>query len=417
MLRPALVLSCGLALLAGLSGCGPAVRAVRESRLGIVAPPPSEMARARAAWAYFSPAAPAEDARGAGFVSPTSLADDLAATYAARRLGLIDRASFDRRVTRLLTYLQSAELSDHVLPGRFNDLASGRLVDPPRGVADPGWSGVATGQLLIWLRVLATAEPRHAAAVAAVVSRWQLCRVIDAQGNLVRSMPGLSPVADNGTGFAGLAALGLQAWGIPARLPTAPDGDFAVDVEGLSFALPMGEQREPLLTVPAALTAMIFGWNGPSGPLTFERQQALALAEAQERRDAGGVLTARSSFRRAAVPYRVENAVLAGGFPWSVVGDGEARPELALVSVAAGFGLRALTPPGGYGERVVAALGATRMADGWLEGQYESSGAREPLQTAATNAMVLISVLHRQAGTLYRRNAVPTEACAPGALP
>ncbi len=183
----------------------------------------------------------------------------------------------------------------------------------------------------------------------------------------------------------------------------------------MEFVLPSGVQAEPLLTVPTALTAMVFGWTAPDGTLlTPQRDTAVSLAEAQQRRYAGDVLTARSSFRRGAAPYVVENAVLASGFPWSVAADGAARPDLALVSVAAAFGLRALTPAGGYGDRAVTLLSGMQSPGGWTEGQYEMGGNREPELTAATNAMVLTVVLHRQAGTLYPGGPAPPLVCMAG---
>lgn len=415
MRRARIMVVLALALSIPLAGCGNVVRAVRRSSLGVVAPPPSDMVRARTAWAYFAPAVPAEDTRGAGFATPASLGDDIAATYAARRLGLIDRTRFDQRVTQLLGYLDKAALSGGDLPARFMDARTGKLIDPPGRMADPGWSGVEIGRLLVWLRILAANEPRHAAAIATVVSRWKLCRVINGDGVVLRSLPGLQPVPDSGTGFATVAALGLRAWGVAARMPAAASDEFAVDVEGINFPLPPGPQTEPLLTVPAALIAMTFGWTNIDGTsLRPQREQAMRLVEAQERRFANGVLTARSNFRRGDAPYTVENAILGSGFPWSVTADGAARPDLALVSVAAAMGLRALTPIGGYGDRVVSSLSGMQLSGGWSEGQYEAGGERETQLSASTNAMVMIGILHRQAGTFYRHALAPPFVCAPG---
>lgn len=413
--RARILIVLALALSIPLAGCGNVVRAVRRSSLGVVAPPPSDMIRARTAWAYFAPAVPAEDTRGAGFVTPASLGDDIAASYAARRLGLIDRAGFDHRVAQLLGFLDKAALSGGDLPARYMDARTGELMDPPGRMADPGWSGVEIGRLLVWLRVLAAAEPRHAEAITTVISRWKLCRLVDGEGVVLRSLPGLKPVADGGTGFATVAALGLRAWGVAARMPAAESDEFAIDVEGISFPLPPGPQTEPLLTVPAALIAMTFGWTDVDGTsLAPQREQAMRLVEAQEKRFANGMLTARSSYRRGKAPYNVENAILASGFPWSVSADGAARPDLALVSVAAAVGLRALTPVGGYGDRVVSSLSGMQLSGGWPEGQYETGGERETQLTAATNAMVMIGVLHRQAGTFYRSEVAPPFVCAPG---
>lgn len=410
-----------LSVVAGTAGCGTIAREVRRGTIGAVALPPSDLGRARTAWSYFAAGAPAEAASGAGFVTPESLGDDIGATLAARRIRLIGKPEFDLRIRRLMAFLARAPLSGDILPGRFYDIASGHLVDPPRGAADPGWSAVEIGQLLIWLRVLAVSEPQQASAVDAVIARWDLCRAVTGDGQLLEgeptsTVPGSALVVrpDTGSGYSAYAALGWRAWGVPARGAVPAGNDFTVDVGGVDVPLPLGPQVEPLLTAPAALTAIVFGWSSPDGTaLEAEREQGAALVEAQRRRDAGGVATARSSYRRTRAPYVVIDSILSGGFPWSTIGDNSVRPDLALVSVQAAFGLRALTDKDGYGDRLVALIDRLQRPGGWAEGIYESGGT-EPLQTAATNAFVLEAVLFRQAGPWYRRIRATPLMCSPG---
>lgn len=401
-----------------LSGCGSLVREFRKDITGLVAPPPADLGRARTAWSYFAANGPSEAARGAGFATPVSIGADIAATIAARRIGLIRRDKFDRRTQHILAFLAAVPLSGGVLPGRYYDL-SGHLVDPSDGVADPGWSAVEIGQLLVWLRVLAATEPRYAGAVDVVMERWQICRAVANDGRLVRAQRESSSPSgkfvttlDTGTGYADYAALGLRGYGVDARGAPHPAGDFLIEIEVVSLPLFAGLQVEPVLTTPAALTAMLFGWIGPDGGmLSDDRRMATALATAQERRNARGVPTARNSYSRGSAPFQVQDTILGGGFPWTTTADGAVRPDLALVSVQAAFGLRALTGRRAYGEQMVALVDALQGSSGWLEGSYESGIGPEPLQTATTNALVLTAILHRQAGRLYPKTTVKLSRC------
>ena len=415
------ILVMTLAMLA-LCGCGTVVREVRKQTAGYVAPPPSDMARARIAWSYFAANDRVETVAGSGFTTPSAIGDDLAASIAAFRIGLIKRPEFDRHVRRTLGLLDQAQLSGGILPGRFHAAATGRLIDPPNA-ADPGWSSVEIGRLLAWLRILAESQPRHTAGVDAIVGKWQLCRAIDAEGRLLRALPngkGLAESIDSGSGYAGYAALGFRSWGIDARVARVPGSDFSVRVEGVDLPLDPGGQSEPLLTVPLALIAMEYGWRSPDGTvLADDRRLAALVVDVQKRRSvAGGILTARSDFRRPTMPFVVRDTVLGGGFPWSTLDEaGTAHPGLALFSTRAAFALRALQRSDG--DSVVVAADAMQRDGGWIEGRYENGAGDETTQSAATNAFILESILYRQAGTLHPVIVVPLRAtkCAdPGTV-
>ena len=417
------ILVMTLAMLA-LSGCGTVVREVRKQTAGFVAPPPSDLARARTAWSYFAAVDRAETVAGSGFTTPSAIGDELAASIAAFRIGLIPRSEFDRHVTRTLRFLDQAPLSAGILPGRFYAVANGHLIDPPNE-ADPGWSSVEIGRLLAWLRILADSQPRHAAGVNAIIDKWQLCRAVDADGRLLRALPNgkaLAGSVDDGSGYAAYAALGFRSWRIDARLPPAPGPDFSVRVEGVDLPLGPGSQSEPLMTVPLALIAMEYGWKTPDGTVLADaRRLATLVVDVQQRRFmATGLVTARSDFRRPTAPFLVRDTVLGGGFPWSTLDDASAaHPELALFSTRAAFALRALQPSADYADTTVAAADAMQRDGGWIEGRYESGTGDETTQSAATNAFILEFILYRQAGTLHPFTVVPLRAskCAdPGTV-
>ena len=403
LVRSSYLLAAAAIIALVLPGCGTIVRGVRQQTSGFVAPPPSDLARARTAWAYFAAATPAETVAGAGFTSPDAMADDIAATMAAWRIGLINTRTYDTRMATLLALIAAAPLSQGILPGRFYDLRGAKLIDPPGRKGDPGWSGLEIGRLLVWLHIVAAQDKKHANAAKAIVARWPLCRAVNAAGRLMRAIPTLAPAVEVGSGYADYAVLGFQSWGVAAKGSGPPPGDFSVSLEGIDVPIDSEGNPEPVLTAPLALIAIEFGWLAPDGSrLDALERLGNKIAEIQQRRFAGsGVLTARSDYRRASSPYIIFDSVLTGGFPWRTLDDmGNPYPVLASVSVRAAFGIRALRPDDGYGDRIVGEIDGLQRAGGWAEGRHEVDGRIEAAQSSATNAFVLEAVWQRQAGPL-----------------
>jgi hypothetical protein len=408
--RRAVGLCAAIALALTGGGCGTVVREMRKDATGMVSPPPSDLARAKAAWSYFETTdveGVSEAIAGAGFTTPTALGDEIAALISAWRMGLIARSTFDSRIILVLRFLESAQLSGGVLPGRYYDIHSGQLLNPPAKDGDPGWSSVDLGRLLIWLRILAEEQPKRAAMVDEIVSRWRLCAAIDDHGRPLLAFPAdgrLITAIDAGTGYRDYAVQGLRAWGVQTR-PASPDPlDFTIKLEGLNMPLPLGGQAEPLMSPPLALIGMEFGWKTPDGaPMTEDRRLFDLAFDAQNRRfERTRTLTARGDYRRRSAPYAVVDSVMAAGYPWSTTdASGAPRADLALLSTRAAFGLHVLHPNSGYGRRLIRAVDGLRGSGGWIEGRYERGAEGEDTKTAATNAFVLEALLYEQAGPLF----------------
>jgi hypothetical protein len=404
--RRGIAAALGLAL--PLVGCGVVAREARKEATGMVSPPPADMARARDAWSYFEPGDAIRPAvAGSSFTTPSALGDQLAATIAAFRMGLIDRRAFDSRIARLLRFLDVAPLSGGVLPGRYYDLQTGRLTTPPTLDADPGWSASQIGRLLVWLRILAEEQPPLATLIGQIVARWSLCRALGPAGRPLTAFPAGGKLYESeelGGGYGLYALQGFAAWGV--RIPPEPawNDEASIRVEGLTVPLPIGGKAEPLMTAPLALLGVEFGWVGPAGaPLEASRRWADLALEAQRRRfRRARILTARSDYLRSSDPYLVYGTVMSAGYPWTTTdGGGAPHPELALLSTRAAYGDWALRPLDPHAQRLLKAVDPLRAPGGFAEGRYEHGGKEEPTRTAATNAFVLETLLYRRAGPLY----------------
>lgn len=406
-----------------LTSCGTLVREARFRTTGVTIPGPTDAGRAAAAWQYFRDQRdPARGlvmaADGAGFTTPAAIGDDLAAAFAAYRLGVIDRAEYDGHIAADLTFLQQIPLADGALPGRFYATGSGALVDFPTA-RDPGWSAVEIGRLLVWLRLVAATEPARAAGIEAIVGRWQLCRARDGQGQLLTALPdnrgGFTIVPDTRRGQVDYAVEGYRAWGL--AIAEQPATDFAVKVHGVSLPIrPAGADHGPLVTSPYALLGIEFGWTQPDGqPLPVAAATFRKLVDVQRRRtEAEHVPTARDDYRQAEAPFVVVSSVLAGSLPWSTIdGVGAPHPELALTSTKASFAMWALAPQSYTAALVTGAGEGNSRRGGWQEGVRENGGKPVATRTSATNAVVLESLLYRRTGRLApAAMKIRPDACA-----
>jgi len=411
-----------------LSGCGAILRgageaaddfatqAFRQGRHG----PLSEQERdwAVAAWRYFEAQYRPEtglvdSAPNYPFASPATMADALAATVAARRLGLIEVERFDERVHHLLAFLQRMPLSADGRPARGYHSQEGRLAGYGLEPADLGTAPLELSRLLIWLDILERGYPRFAPFVERTVGRWNLCGAVDEEGTLFATVAG-QPLYEGSAAEQSYAALGFRVWGCAVD-PSVHARRFTdLEIEGL--AVPAAGARNDGARSVATATAHLlhgleFNWDRATDRSSLDsihtdRRAARAAREvrrAQERRwERSGLATARATYVRSEPPFVVDNSLGIDGAAWAVqTAEGAPRDDLALIATGAGFAQWALDR-GPHGDALLATLRSLHDPDrGWFEGRYEESGLPEPALSAATNALVLEALLHKVQGRLH----------------
>lgn len=415
------VVVIGVAVIA-LSACGTIVREARYRTTGITSPGPTDAARAATAWQYFRTQRSARGivatAAGSGFTTPGTIGDDLAAAISALRLSVIERQEYRVHIDADLAFLSTMPLTAIGLPGRFYDNRSGELTDFPQS-RDPGWSATGTGRLLVWLRILRSAEPSRAAAIDAIVGRWQLCRAVDVNGLVLSGLPdqrgGYVVASTASDGEADYTEQGFAAWGVRVSVP--PDTDFAVKVSGVSIPISGSQQDGPVLTTPYALLGIEFGWLAPDGSsLTHDKAVFLALLEAQRKRaETTHMMVARDSYRQVSFPFEVVSSVVSRGVPWSTNAiDGAPSPELAITSVKASYALWALDRSKFTAQLLADADRSKDVATGWQEGHLEGSDRTVTTLTSATNSLVLEALLFRRTKPFIHALHNPLiDRCAP----
>lgn len=384
-----------------------------------------ELAWAKTAWRYFDRNTNPDNGLVNAFdrypiFSMWHVADYMAALAAARDFGLLDERQFDARLSRLLGFLNTMDLSEGSVPNRYYNSVTGKMVNEANQPEDVGWSAIDTGRLLAWMRIIGTRYPQYREYLDKAVLRWNFCQVIDDCGTLFgvsRSSGKRQRRQEGRLGYEQLAAAGFAAWGFDAaRIWRARAG--TVTLFGAPVPYDPRDPRTdgvqaPVLTMPYVLMGMEYGWRYPGhspgsvpGDAVMEEfaRRVYAVQEARYRRQ--GVLTAKSDYRLREAPYVVTDAIFNAGVPWTTYGaDGKEHERLALVSTRAAFGMWALWP-GDYTDRLMQSVKSLHEPErGWYEGRFEASGAALEQLSLSTNAMVLETLLFKVRGQLHPERA------------
>jgi len=340
-----------------------------------------------------------------------NLGDAIAAVVAGYELNLIDTREFDLRLSRLLGFAGTMDLSLGQMPHKAYHAATGKMVAFDGRPDDIGWSALDIGRLLLWLRIVAQRHPQFAEYVDKAVLRWSFCDVIDDCGTLYgtsRAGGQVQHYQEGRLGYEQLAAAGFAAWGFDTRNAASWSQAQVANIYGIRVRHDARDPRTTgapaaVLTMPYVLFGIELGWQAPGSDTAVQPLADAVYRVQEERWKREQQLTARSDWQTRQPPYVVLDAVFANGYPWNTIAaDGKEVERLALVSTRAAFGMHALWP-GEYTERLLASVQTLHEPDrGWYEGRLEQGGAPQANITLSTNAAVLECLLFRQKGVLYR---------------
>lgn len=404
-----------------LAGCGLVARQPEAAATGAKKAVSPEEQWARIAWRYVENNTDYDSGLvGGGDRQPIftawNAADALAAVVAAHELGLIEAREFDLRLSRLLGFLGTMDLSDGKLPNKAYDAGSGKMVAFDGQPEDIGWSAVDVGRLLLWLKIVGQRHPRFSEYADKAVLRFSFCDAIDDCGTLYgtdRANGQVQRYQEGRLGYEQLAAAGYAAWGFDTRTAASWSRAETVNIYGIPIRYDARDDRTqgaptPVLTMPYVFFGLELGWRPPGGDTESQAlaQRVYQVQEERWRRE--GQLTARSDYQVRQEPWMVLDAVFAAGYPWNTVGaDGKEYEQLALVSTRAAFGMWALWR-NDYTARLLDNVRWLHDPDrGWFEGRREAGGGPEANITLSTNAAVLEALLFRAKGSFYQPDARP----------
>jgi hypothetical protein len=382
-------------------------------------PPPVEvpktesdifMAGARTAWTFVENNTQASTGLAKAhntfqFVTTWDIASQIAATYSAHELGIIDDANYDGRIKKILATLTTLPLFQGAAFNRFYDSQTGQMVDRnfKPSTAGFGWSTTDIGRLLIWLRVLAVNQPQYSAQATAIKNRLNMSRLISGgtlQGVDVDANGATVYYAETGLGYEQYAAGGFALWSQRASNSLNPTANAkATSVLGVNvWTDSRGSAR--LTSEPYIMMGLETGWWAPA-----LGDQARAVLKAQQARyDQQGIITIVTEDAMPDAPYYFYYySVYHSGKIFVVEGPGYGTvvSNPRWVSSKAAFAWRALIPTDYTLKAFNAVQAAAIPGDGWGAGVYEGTLKPTGYATLNTAGMILESALYKKIGKSF----------------
>lgn len=393
-----------------------------------------ERAMANRAWEYFvtnyQPTTGLVNAVD-GYPSTTmwDTASYIAAVVAARELGIIDKAEFDKRMIKLLGTLNSISLFQNEMPNKAYNTISAEKVNYMNKPGEIGFSPLDAGRLLIWLRIIKERYPEYANSVDNVVLRWDFTNAIDGCGTMYGAIVGGDKktiyVQEGRLGYEEYSARGFQLWGFNTCQASRPEPYQLKDIYCVMVPYDSRDPREHeqhnyVVMEPFFLQGMEFGWGEKR---TDVQEKAAILPEwvhdfgdrvyqAQENRYLiTGMVTARTEHQLDRAPYFVYDTIFSDGFDWNTITDkGKFVPEFSAVSLKAALGMWALWQSS-YTDHLFNMIeNASEKGKGFYEGLYENGSGPIKTFTANNNGIMLEALLFKTQGNILKLRVQDSQA-------
>jgi hypothetical protein len=299
----------------------------------------------------------------------------------------------------MLRTLATLPLFDGAAFNRSYSTRNASMAGAPRtGRRGDGWSTTDIGRLLLWLKIVATRHPEHAAEAEAIVRRLDAGRLVrhgylrgfrhDAGGRSLDYQEGR-------LGYEQYAAAGWAAWGFPVeRAARLEQNAVPVEVMGRPLAADLrGSDR--LTSEPLVLLGLEVGWRPEERALAEE-----LLAAQEERYRRTGLVTVVSEDAIGRPPhyfYYYCAYTNARHFAVDVQDPAAAVSGPRWISAKAAFGWHALLPRD-YTARALGSLALARTPVGWASGVYEGTGRSTGTANINTQAVILEAILYKKRG-------------------
>jgi hypothetical protein len=319
------------------------------------------------------------------YITTWDVGSQMLAFVSALELQLMDQATFDRRVGRMLQTLEQAELHRGAAFNKVYSTATGLPGDGRRG-----WSATDLGRLLIGLRVVAERHPDHAAQAERIVRRMNYDEVVR-DGYLHGQMPGSRgqpwSFQEGRVGYEQYFARGFQLWGfdVGAALDLQRHGR-PVEVMGVSI---LRDERglDRIVSDPFIMLGIELGM--PAEMEEFARN-VLRLQEARYRQS-GQVTIVNEDASTQSPHYFYYYCAYCNGRPFvvDISTPGQTMDGPRWVSTKGAFGWHALMPSD-YTRKALDHVMASRdERHGWASGVYEGNGRSTEAYNINTAAVIL----------------------------
>lgn len=347
----------------------------------------------------------------------------MAALVSAHKLGLIDKQTFDDRLSRLLRTLNNMSFFKNELPNKVYHTKTAEKVNYGNKPGEIGFSALDLGRMLVWLKIVKELYPEHAGAIDNFVLRWDFTHVVDKCGTLfgaiVNDNKQTQYVQEGRLGYEEYSAKGFQLWNASTCLASRPEPYqtipmYCVDVPYDTRDPRKLSQHNYVVSESYVLDGMELGWDltsdttSPDNVHTDKVMENFAhrIYQVQENRHkATGILTARSEHQLDVAPYFVYDTIYSDGYPWNTITEaGKYVPEFAAVSLKAALGMWVLWDSP-YTDLLANHIWHQYVPEkGYYEGVYENGKGPIKTFTANNNGIMLETLLFKQFGKLLKVN-------------
>jgi hypothetical protein len=362
---------------------------------------------ARTAWTYLERQTDpstglVNSVEGYRYATVWDIGSGIIGLYAARQLGLVPDAEYDRRMQAALKTLSTTGMYDNAAFNKNYNTRTGGMAGrngtenegADRGY---GWSALDVGRLLLALKVVAVNDPRYAQQIQQIVGRLHFDRLVAdgyMRGEDLGPRSGRPRTYQEGfIGYEQYSALGYAAWGHPpANALDLRANTYPITV--LDVPLLMDKRGGQLTSEPFVMAGLEVGWSPDMRELAW---RVLAAQESRFRQTGKVTMVSEDALNQP--PYFLYYSVYSDGKAFNVEPPPGAPPGETprTISTKAAFGWHALLPSP-YTWRALQALSGAKTANGWGAGVFEDGGRISGAPNVNTAALVLESALYVMQG-------------------
>jgi hypothetical protein len=324
----------------------------------------------------------------------------IAGLYSAHILGLISRDEYHARMCRTLETLAEIPIFENAVFNKLYDSRTAAMVGRNGAVSAKGyaWSATDLGRFLLWLAIVARADPVHSELATRIAKRLKYERVV-ADGYLfgeeVSSSGRKRRFQEGRIGYEQYAARGFALWGQDVEMALEMNTHSApLTVLGVEL-LRDTRRLDRLTSEPFVLLGLEVGWTPDEAALA---RNVLAV---QERRYQQTKLVTIASEDAVGIPphFFYYNCIYCSGraFVIEVSEPGRRYSIPRWVSTKATFGWHALLPSS-YTELALQRVARGRTTIGWSSGVFEGSGGATRSYDINTAAVILEAAAYRKLG-------------------
>ncbi|MCK5855062.1 MAG: DUF3131 domain-containing protein, partial [Sulfurovaceae bacterium] len=328
------------------------------------------------------------------------------ALISAKEIKLIDDATYDARMRKMLTTLASLELYKGLLPNKVYNVESLKMTNYENNVSKKGigWSAIDIGRLLIPLAYLNFNEPKYSTEVRAVVANWNL-KELTKEGALYGAVveKGKEELLQEGRlGYEQYTSKMFATFGVDITNAIRYDKYLEfIDIYNVEIPYDKRDKKHSnannyVVMEPYMLDGLEFGWD------YFSKEFSYRLYKAQEERyNDTNILTAVTEDHLDQAPYFIYNTVFVNKQEWVAIDEkGNVHNDMKQLSTKASFSMDALynTP---YTAKLMERVYKLKSDRGWYTGVYEKDNKVNKSVTCNTNAIVLESLLYKKVGPIF----------------